>query len=138
MAGAAAEPIFRAGVYQEQLKTEKRQLESFHALTNAHARFLPIATQLLSLRGVARAARSETCTAIWERQIHLLSAHTTRPKGAPATNEQICLALAELGGQLRRNGPPGWIILGRAIERLFVLKLGWIAHENARRDVIDD
>jgi len=36
------------------------------------------------------------------------------------------------------NGPPGWIVLGRALERLLVLELGWIDRQNARGDVIDD
>jgi hypothetical protein len=44
------------------------------------------------------------------------------------------MALGELGGHLRSNGPPGWAILGRAMERLLVMEIGW----NVHRDVIDD
>src|SRR5579871_1304513 len=33
-------------------------------------------------------------------------------------------------GHLRNNGPPGWMVLGRAFERLVLLESGWIAHEN--------
>jgi hypothetical protein len=44
------------------------------------------------------------------------------------------MALAELGGHLRKNGPPGWAILGRALERLLLIEVGWIQRENA----IDD
>jgi hypothetical protein len=117
---------------------EKRQLESFHSLTNALALFLPLATRLLALRSAARSAPKAPCTALSERQIRLLRAHTARPIDARPTNEQACLALAELGGHLRSNGPPGWMILGRAFERLLILELGWIARENAQRDVIDD
>lgn len=117
---------------------EKRQLESFHSLSNALALFLPIAARLLALRSAARAAPKATCTALSPRQIQLLRLHTTRSISAHPTNEQVCLALAEFGGHLRSNGPPGWIVLGRALERLLVIELGWIDRQNARGDVIDD
>ena len=39
----------------------------------------------------------------------------------------VYLALAALGGHLRNNGPPGWIVLGRAYEKLLVLERGWLA-----------
>lgn len=117
---------------------ERRQLESFQSLSNALALFLPIATRLLALRSAARVAPDAACTALSKRQIHLLRLHTTRPVGKFPTNEQVCLALAEFGGHLRSNGPPGWMVLGRALERLLLLELGWTDRENAARDVIDD
>jgi len=39
------------------------------------------------------------------------------------------MALAALGGHLRSNGPPGWIVLGRAFDKLLVLEQGWIARK---------
>lgn len=53
---------------------------------------------------------------------------------AEPTNEEVAMALAEFGGHLRSNGPPGWIILGRALERLLLMEIGW----NHRTDAIDD
>jgi hypothetical protein len=47
--------------------------------------------------------------------------------GTPS-NQEVYTALAALGGHLRSNGPPGWIVLGRAFEKLLVL----IASERAR------
>lgn len=44
------------------------------------------------------------------------------------------MALAELGGHLRNNRPPGWAILGRALERLFIMEIGWNAHVDAIND----
>jgi hypothetical protein len=54
---------------------------------------------------------------------------STRPN-----NEEVTLALAEFGGHRRSNGPPGWAVLGRALERLLLIEIGW----NQREDAIDD
>jgi Transposase DNA-binding/Transposase DDE domain len=108
---------------------EKRQLESYHSMSNALAIFLPIAVRLLALRSAARTEPAARCTALSERQIRLLRLHTTRPLKSRPTNQQVTLALAEFGGHLRNNGPPGWIVLGRAFERLLLLELGWVARE---------
>jgi hypothetical protein len=50
------------------------------------------------------------------------------------SNQEATMALAEFGGHLRSNGPPGWVVLGRALERLLLIEVGW----NQRGDVIDD
>ncbi len=50
------------------------------------------------------------------------------------TNEEAAMALGELGGHLRSNGPPGWAILGRAMEKLLVREIVWSIHAKA----IDD
>lgn len=118
---------------------EKRQLESYRSLANALAVFLPLAVRLLALRGAARAHPNAPCTALSDEQIHLLRLRTTRPLGRRPTNEQVSFALAELGGHLRSNGPPGWIVLGRALERLLLLEAGWtLARRHNERVVIDD
>src|SRR5580698_743018 len=44
------------------------------------------------------------------------------------------MALAEFGGHLRSNGPPGWAVLGRALERLLLIEIGW----NQREEAVDD
>jgi hypothetical protein len=46
------------------------------------------------------------------------------------------MALAALGGHLRSNGPPGWIVLGRAYDKLRVLERDWTAAKAG--DPIDD
>ena len=118
---------------------EKRQLESYRSLTNALAVFLPLAVRLLALRSAARAYPDAPCTALSDEQIQLLRLRTTRPLGRHPTNEQVSFALAELGGHLRSNGPPGWMVLGRALERLLLLEAGWtLARKHNERNVIDD
>jgi hypothetical protein len=53
---------------------------------------------------------------------------------ATPTNEEAAMALGELRGHLRSNGPPGSAILGRAMATLLVLECGWNMHAKA----IDD
>jgi hypothetical protein len=112
---------------------ERRQLESYHSPGNALAIFLPIAARLLALRGAARAAPSEPCKTLTGPQIELLRRRTTRFMAATPSNEEATLALAEFRGHLRSNGRPGWIVLGRALERLLLIEIGW----NHPRDAID-
>lgn len=125
-------------LWNEALKSgcqfERRQLESFHSLDNALAIFLPIAVRLLALRGAARAAPSDHRRILTARQIEILRRNTTRFMSRTPSNEGAATALAELGGHLRTNGPPGWAILGRAFERLLLIEVGW----NQRAEAIDD
>lgn len=126
------EELFKA--LKSGCQFERRQLESFRSLDNALALFLPIAVRLLALRGAARAAPTADCTILTNQQIAILRRHTTRFMSPRPTNEEAAMALAELGGHLRSNGPPGWAILGRAFERLLLIEIGW----NQRADAIDD
>src|ERR1700722_13008547 len=113
---------------------ERRQLESFKSLENALAIFLPLAVRLLALRGAARAAPADCCSTLTKQQVDILRRHTTRFMSRSPSNEQVTSALAEFGGHQRSNGPPGWAILGRALERLLLIEVGW----NQREEVIDD
>lgn len=112
---------------------ERRQLESFQSLRIALAIFLPIAVQLLALRGAARAEPTAPCVTLSPRQVHLLRTCGTRPLSPTPTNAEVYAALAALGGHLRSNGAPGWIVLGRAYERLLVLEQGWLARSKTGR-----
>jgi hypothetical protein len=35
--------------------------------------------------------------------------------------------VAGLGGHIKNNGDPGWIVLGRGFEKLLIVELGYIA-----------
>ena len=37
------------------------------------------------------------------------------------------LAIARVGGHLKSNGDPGWLVLGRGMERLIEFASGWRA-----------
>lgn len=117
--------------YFKALKTgcaiEKRQLESYRALTNALAMFVPVAWRLLMLRSVARAApRAPAGAVVSQVQLRLL-AHKLKLPEPPKTAEQALGAVARLGGHLRRNGAPGWQTLGRGFEALLLMQVGWRA-----------
>lgn len=107
---------------------EKRQLESYHALCNALAIFIPIAWKLLELRTLARIApetpATEVLTAV---QLQVLQACSPREVPAAPSVREALLAVAALGGHIRNNGEPGWQVLGRGFERLLTLEVGWTA-----------
>jgi hypothetical protein len=42
------------------------------------------------------------------------------------------LAVASLGGHLKSNGDPGWLVLGRGMHDLLLLELGWWAREDSQ------
>ncbi len=113
---------------------EQRQLESYQAIEAALGLFLPIAVRLLALRGAARADPTGRCRTLTPRQLAILRTQTSRKMSAKPTNEEATMALGELGGHLRSNGPPGWAILARATERLLVMEIRCGIHI----DVIDD
>lgn len=41
------------------------------------------------------------------------------------------LVVARLGGHLRQNGEPGWLVLARAMQKLLYMETGWAAAETA-------
>ena len=113
---------------------EKRQLESLHTLLVALALLAPIAWQLLLLRHLARTAPADAATAVLSvRQLEVLR---SSPAGArlprTPTLPDVLLAIARLGGHLRQNGDPGWLVLGRGLQKLLWMEAGWAAAEHAR------
>src|SRR5580692_5536976 len=116
---------------------ERRQMESYKALRIALALFLPIAVRLLALRDAARTEPERPCSALTPTLLQLLRTCGRNILSATPTNREVYSALAALGGHLRSNGEPGWIVLGRAYEKLLVLEQGWLA-ARAAGDPIDD
>jgi hypothetical protein len=97
----------------------------------------PIAVRLLALRDAARTEPEQPCSALTPTQLQLLRTCGRKTLSATPTNCEVYSALAALGGHLRSNGEPGWIVLGRAYEKLLVLEQGWLAAQGAG-DPIDD
>jgi hypothetical protein len=116
--------------YFKALKTgcayEKRQLESRHALENALALFLPIAWQLLRLRNLARDEPDRPAAEVLPpSQLAVLQRIARRPLSQNPTAREAMLAIAALGGHLKRNGEPGWITLWKGYEELLTVTAGW-------------
>jgi hypothetical protein len=110
---------------------ERRQLESFHALQNALAIFIPVAWVLLRLRAVARShADNSGCSLLSTTQLKCLRAallHKHRPPlQKEPTAREVMLAVAAIGGHLKNNGDPGWQVLGRGLDDLLVMELGYL------------
>jgi hypothetical protein len=110
---------------------EDRLFESRHALLNLLATSLPIAVELLWMR--ARVADDPDAPAhdiIDANQLEVLRAMGHRPLPTKPTAAQVLLAIAGLGGHLKRNGSPGWLVLHRGYQRLLDYTAGWTAREN--------
>jgi len=111
--------------YFKALKTggafEKLQLERRTSILNAFALYLPIAWQLLRLRSLARSDPGRPAAAVLTRlQLLALRALSKKPLPHEPTVQQALLAIAGIGGHLKRNGPPGWIVLARGFHDVLV------------------
>jgi hypothetical protein len=104
---------------------EKLQLESAAALVNAFAVMLPVAVRLLAIRDLARtspeARASDVLTAL---QLKILRVHEHTRKMPLQTARDAMLAVGRLGGHIKNNGDPGWLVLGRGYEDLLALEAG--------------
>ena len=102
---------------------EARQLETRQALENALALFVPIACQMLFARTLARYGAAVPATAmLTERQLKvltLLAKKTSMPLPPSPTARDALLSIARLGGHLRSNGAPGWLVLARGFRKLY-------------------
>jgi hypothetical protein len=118
--------------YFKALKTgcayEKRQLESKTTLLNALAVFVPIAWRLLLLRSLgSEANQMPATTALTSTQIQVLRVMSKRKLPESPTVYEAMMAVASLGGHIKNNGSPGWIVLGRGFNDLLLLETGWLA-----------
>ena len=107
---------------------EARQLESLDALWITLLLLLPIATRLVQLRQVAREEPTrDALDVVSEEAIEVLRASgRTRLPPSPTAHD-VLYAIAALGGHLKHNGPPGWLILWRGMRDLHERLEGWRA-----------
>jgi hypothetical protein len=102
---------------------EKRQLESVKSVSNMLAVSLPIAWLILHLRHLSRTTPDAPATDVLSEPMMrclrlLLLKRTRRELPAQPTCKDVTWAIAALGGHLRNNGEPGFIVLGRGLEKL--------------------
>jgi hypothetical protein len=117
------EEYFRA--LKQGCAYEKRQLENRHAIVNALAVFVPLAWDLLALRTAARVTPNVRAEAVIDDlKLQLLKLHPKLRLPRVPRARDVMLAIAQLGGHIRNNGDPGWIVLGRGFERLLLLEEG--------------
>jgi len=116
-------------------QVENRQLEDGHGLLNATALLVPLAYLLLLLRATARAnPDADASTVIGDTQLQVLKAVADPPLPPRPTVQHVMYAIAALAGHLKRNGDPGWKLLGDGYQRLLTLERGWLAarHQTSR------
>jgi hypothetical protein len=107
---------------------EKREHESFHALRNVVALYLPIAWRLLALRNLGRVDSSLPATyALTEAQIEVLRALHPKPLPDPLSVTDAMWALAATAGHDNRRTRPGWRKLGEALDKLLFAERVWLA-----------
>ena len=107
---------------------QKREFHSRHALENLVAIFAPIACGLLWLRSQSRSRPDAPATEVFSPlQLELLGRLSSRPMSDKPTIKEAVWALAALAGHQKSNGPPGWLILRRGLEKLQMFEIGWRA-----------
>jgi Transposase DNA-binding/Transposase DDE domain len=98
---------------------EKREFESLHALLNVLVLSFPIACEILALRSGARTDDKRPATEVLSLdELAILRRISHYRLGKNPTVMDALLAVAALGGHLRRNGPPGWKVLSRGMTEL--------------------
>jgi hypothetical protein len=102
---------------------EKRQLESVRSITNVLAVSLPIAWLLLALRSCSRDQPDRPARTLLPplmlQALRLLYLQRTK-KALPddPTVKDVTWAIAALGGHIKNNGEPGFLVLGRGMADL--------------------
>lgn len=108
---------------------EKRQGRSLWSLLNTIALLTPVAWRLLQTRAMARHAPDQPADRILD-EMELAALRHLAPRAKlprQPTCRQALLAIARVGGHLRSNGEPGWLVLGRGMEQLLDFAAGWRA-----------
>lgn len=121
--------------YFKAIKTgcafEKRALRTANSVLTALALFSAIAWRMLLLRWAERQDEDiEATEALSQDQLLVLQAARAKdgyPLVENPTAKDVYLAIAGLGGHIKNNGPPGWIILQRGMEKLLMMERGWLA-----------
>jgi len=102
---------------------ESRQLETFDTFDNALALFVPVAWGLLCLRALERSDSPLPVEDYFDSdQIAVLRAKSRTPI---KTVTEALAAIAQIGGHIRNNGRPGWLVLWRGLRDLFLLAQGF-------------
>lgn len=113
---------------------EKSQLETYHRLLVHLAMTLPVAYDLLLARYLSRAEPSTPATAVFRSTLlDVLRYETDGKLPDNPTIEEALAAVARLGGHIKSNGPPGWIVLGRGYEDALLMERGWRAARGMQR-----
>lgn len=123
------EEFFKA--WKTGCRYQQLQLDTSRALLVALAIESAVAWQLLLLRWAAHKTPQHPASEVFpEEQLQLLAAparaETKRSLPEDPTVCDVLLEVARLGGHIRNNGLPGWLILRRGLDKLLSIQRGWI------------
>jgi hypothetical protein len=108
---------------------ERRQLTTSDGLLRALAFFIPVAWHLLALRTAAQQDAPIPATSMLTALQLVVLRALANDRGMTLADEltvrEALLAIAALGGHLKRNGDPGWITLGRGYDKLLAAETVW-------------
>lgn len=130
------EEYFRA--IKQGCAVQKRQLESFDAIVRAIAVFAPIAWQLLLLRSLAHVRSDLPSSRLFaadelDALAALLEDKGCKPMPKDPTVGDVLNAIATVGGHIRQNGPPGWLVLGRGFDDFLSAVRIWRAAKRGKK-----
>ena len=113
--------------YFKALKTgcsfQKRQLESYHALTLAMAVLAPVAWIMLRLKTLQREAPDLPATKVLTRTQLIIPREIARdPFPENPTVKDAFFAIARKGGFLKHNKSPEWQTPGAGFEKLLIME----------------
>jgi hypothetical protein len=125
--------------YFKALKTgcalQERQLETSKTILNAFAMYIPVAWALLRMRALSRLPdKAPIARVLTKAQIQILKKETGIPLRANSSAADAYAAVARLGGHIKNNGQPGWLVLARGYERLLLLETGFRIAKEERCD----
>jgi hypothetical protein len=117
---------------------EDRQLETFKTAMNALALMIPIAWQMLKLRYNSRTENSNGTDLIFTPiQLAILRLVSRGKLTEQATAKELLISVAALGGHIKNNGDPGWLVLYRGMRELHSIERGAILDLGAMQYVIN-
>jgi len=114
--------------YFKALKTgcsfEKRQLESYSTLLVCMTLLMPVAWLMLGMRAKSRRPEAVPANKILPQVfVDVLEAQTNTHIN---TAQTALLAIARLGGHIKANGSPGWLVMWRGFRELATLVQGFM------------
>jgi hypothetical protein len=118
--------------YFKALKTgcayKERRFESRDALYNMLAVTMPIAWRLLRLRACSRQPEPSPADQEFDAlELQVLRQFSSVKLPDQPSIRDALMATAALGGHLKSNGDPGWLVIWRGYEHLQTLATGWRA-----------
>jgi hypothetical protein len=102
---------------------EGSSYELFHGIMSLGDSFvirisLVVAWRSLLLRHESRRSPEQTTAALSHLELHVLRVTGPLKLSPHPSAREALLAVAAIGGHIKNNGDPGWLVIGRGMERL--------------------